>query len=324
MSEYLLNLTNGATSASQSLWSVGSLLTNSGVLTATSLTVSAQTSPDMTVKVSGSTNSDKIIFITAGGDTYFGKITANKPITITSNSSGVTKTDAVVAYADTAAGDPANAGSPGALKFLVVRRSGTNTGNPTQAEIDAATGSKPSVLLAYATVTNGASSITASNLTDARVWTHLNFLTGVGVSNRPLLSFVPRYPASASWDYNAQAQPGTGYSIQATVGTTATRVRIRGVMLSTGDARVRAIFAKGGSGLGTTSRGDPRIYELSPVHGLSSTTSITDTLNGNYRYQEFDVDLSTTQTMDVTLDPYGQASSTYRLSFSVIGWWEPA
>lgn len=190
MSEYLLNLTNGATSASQSLWSVGSLLTNSGVLTATSLTVSAQTSPDMTIKISGSANNDKIIFITAGGDTYFGKNTANKPATITANSSGVTKTDAVVAYADIASGDPANAGSPGALKFPVVRRSGTNTGNPTQAEIDAATGSKPSLLLAYATVTNGASSITSSNLTDARVVASINSAILPTITTTATLNFA--------------------------------------------------------------------------------------------------------------------------------------
>lgn len=167
MSEFLVNLASGKTDEKGDKRLLGRLLNQSGVIQTAAMTVAAQATPDMTVKVSGSTASDDIVFVASDGALYHGWNTASKNVTILSNSSGVTKTDAIVAYADTAAGS-STANNPGGLKFIAVRRSGVNTGNPTQGEIDTATGSMPSVVLAYVTVANGAASINSGNISDAR------------------------------------------------------------------------------------------------------------------------------------------------------------
>jgi hypothetical protein len=53
-----------------------------------------------------------VVFITSTGDTYHGWNTAQYSVTILSNSTGATKYDAIVAYADTAAGST-TANNPG-------------------------------------------------------------------------------------------------------------------------------------------------------------------------------------------------------------------
>jgi hypothetical protein len=168
MSLLSINLDGGQTDAALSLMPFGSLFSGSGVLTSASLTVAAQISPDMTVKVSGSANNDKLIIITSTGATYFIKNTAVENVTILANSSGVTKTDAIVVYVDLADGDPNTAGSPGAAHVIAVRRAGVSTGAPTDGEIDAATSNNPWFKLAQVVVSNGASSITSGNITDSR------------------------------------------------------------------------------------------------------------------------------------------------------------
>jgi hypothetical protein len=169
MSLLAINLDDGQTDAAMSLMPFGSLFSGSGVLTAASLAVAAQISPDMTVKVSGSANNDKLIIITSTGATYFIKNTAVENVTILANASGVTKTDAIVVYVDLNDGDPYTAGSPGAVHVIAVRRAGVSTGAPTNGEIDAATFNNPWFKLAQVVVTNGASSITSGNITDVRL-----------------------------------------------------------------------------------------------------------------------------------------------------------
>jgi hypothetical protein len=167
MAEYLVNLNNGKTDEKAAFRLVGKLLNQSGVLEATGLTVSATTpTPDMTVKVSGSVASDNVVFITATGDTYHGWNTAQYAVTILSNATGATKYDAIVAYADTAAGST-TANNPGGLKFIAVRSSGA--GVATAADITAsAVGTKPYLRLADVTVANGVSSINSGNIVDTR------------------------------------------------------------------------------------------------------------------------------------------------------------
>jgi len=167
MSEYLVNLASGNTDEKGILRFLGKLYNQSGVIESTALTVSAQATPDMTIKISGSTNADNVAFISTSVDFYGGWVTANKNVTIPANSSGSTKTDAIVAYADTAAGinTAGIVNNPGALKFLAVRGA---SGTTTDAEINTAISNKPFVRLANVTVGNGVSSINSGNIADTR------------------------------------------------------------------------------------------------------------------------------------------------------------
>jgi len=169
MSEYLVNLASGNTDEKGILRFLGKLYNQSGVIESTALIISAQSTPDMTVKVSGSTNADSVAFLTTNGDFYGGWITANKTIPITSNSSGVTKYDTVIAYADTAAGisTPGTNNNPGALKLLAVRGNINPYTFPTDAEINTTISNKPFLRLKDVTVGNGVSSINSGNLTNA-------------------------------------------------------------------------------------------------------------------------------------------------------------
>lgn len=167
MAKYLVNLTTGQMDEKGIYWPLFDLLTQSGVMQSGSMAVSAQSTPDMTVKVAGAATGHGIVFLTTAGDMYYGRNTANENVSISSNSSGVTKTDAIVAYADLAGGI-ATSNNPDGLKFVAVRRSGSDTGNPTSGEISTAVSSNPYLVLAYVTVANGASSINSGNITDAR------------------------------------------------------------------------------------------------------------------------------------------------------------
>ncbi len=164
MAEYLVNLASGKTDEKGIFRFLGKLYNQSGVIESTALTVTAQASPDMTVKVSGSVNADDVVFLSTTGDFYGGWNTANYNVTITGNASGSTKTDAIVAYADTAAGS-ATANNPGGLKLIAVRGA---SGTTTDAEINTAISNKPFVRLANVTVGNGVSSINSGNIVDAR------------------------------------------------------------------------------------------------------------------------------------------------------------
>ncbi len=169
MSLLAINLTGGKTDAAMSLMPFGALFSNSGVLTSNAFQVSAQVSPGMSVKVYGATTDSIAVIKTTDGSTYFIKNTASANVTITANSSGVTKTDAIVAYVNLAGGDPNNAGSPGSVHLIAVRRAGVNTGAPTNGEIDTATGNNPWTKLSEITVINGETEITGAEITDTRL-----------------------------------------------------------------------------------------------------------------------------------------------------------
>src|SRR5687767_10971974 len=100
-----INIDGGQTDAGLSLAPFGTLFPDSCVLTAGSFEVTEQGSPDMSVKISGSEDDDVAIIKTSTGATYYIKNTdPDESVTITANSSGVTKTDAIVAYVDLTAG----------------------------------------------------------------------------------------------------------------------------------------------------------------------------------------------------------------------------
>jgi hypothetical protein len=168
MAEYLLNLTNGEMDEKGFLRLFGTLLNQTGVVQSGALAVSAQGTPDMTVKVAGGTTGHDVVFITSAGDTYHGWNTADKNVTITANATGVEKSDAIVAYADLSAGS-ATSNNPGALKFVAIRNP-INTSIPSASQIEDVIGvGTPYLKLAIVQVANGASSINSGNITDQRV-----------------------------------------------------------------------------------------------------------------------------------------------------------
>jgi hypothetical protein len=170
MSFSAVHLPNGTSSNTSVLRFFGAYLSGSGVVPATAMTVSAQASPDMSVKISGSAAADNLIIKTTSGEVYHVWNTASANVTITANSSGVAKTDAIVVYVDTALSS-ATPDNPAGGVAIAVRRSGTNTGIPTNAEIDTATGSKPWYILTTVAVASGATSINSGNITDKRAIT---------------------------------------------------------------------------------------------------------------------------------------------------------
>lgn len=160
-----INLDGGLTNAGQSLAPFGSLFTQSGILRPNAFTVSALSSPGMFVEVSGSNDDDLAILKTVDGATYFVRNTLPLQVPILTNSSGVTKTDAIVLMVDLTAGDDENAGSPGAAQVIAVRRDGTSTGLPTDGEIDAQTGNNPWIFLKQVEVTHNTGEIEEGDVT---------------------------------------------------------------------------------------------------------------------------------------------------------------
>ncbi len=239
MAEYLVNLNNGKTDEKAAFRLVGKLLNQSGVLESTGLTVSATTpTPDMTVKVSGSVASDNAVFITATGDTYHGWNTAQYSVTILSNATGATKYDAIVAYADTAAGST-TANNPGGLKFIAVRSSGA--GVASAADIAAsAVGTKPSLRLADVTVANGVSSINSGNIVDTRVFSAVN----------QVLSTLGYAQTTATQGGITTAADLTGLTVTVTVPSGARRIKITGQVPfngGTADASLQLYIAEDGT-----------------------------------------------------------------------------
>ncbi len=165
MARYATHLTNGTSGPEGLTRLLGKLLNGSGVLSPNDLAVSAQSTPDMTVKVAAGD-----IAIYAGAIVYHGWSTANENVTIVANGTGSAKVDSIVAYIDPAAASTTE-NNPDGLKFLSVRGS---TGAPTGTEINAAIGSKPYAVLNDVAVGNGVSSINAGNLTDRRTLATIN------------------------------------------------------------------------------------------------------------------------------------------------------
>lgn len=159
-----INLDDGLTTAGQSLAPFGSLFTQSGILRPNSFTVSALGSPGMFVEVSGSDDDDIAIIKRDDGATYFIRNTLDLQVPITANSSGVTKTDAIVLYIDLTGGDDENAGSPGAAQAIAVRRGGVSTGLPNDGEIDAETGNNPWIFLKEVEVEHDTGEIESEDL----------------------------------------------------------------------------------------------------------------------------------------------------------------
>lgn len=189
MAEYLANLSNGTIDELGWLRLVGNLFEAPGVLYSSSLAVSAQGTPDMSVVVAGAATSHDIVFL--GPSVYYhGWNTANYTVPVTANNSGSTQIDAVVAYVDLNAGST-TANNPGGLKFTTVRGSGGSA--PTSSAIMSAIGAPNTYtheVLAHVTVANGASSINSGNIVDQRNIARLDggLLANLSVTSTQLAS----------------------------------------------------------------------------------------------------------------------------------------
>lgn len=164
----LLTIRSGATQMSEDVFLAffRDFLASGGVLStsATDFQVAAQTSPDMTVKV----QAGRIMIKGASSNAYPVINTADSNQNITSNSSGNSRIDAIVAYIDLSA--TADTTASNIAKLAVI--AGTPAASPSAPDstaIGAVIGaSNPYEVLAYVTVGNGVSSIVTGNISDQR------------------------------------------------------------------------------------------------------------------------------------------------------------
>lgn len=166
---------------------VGLLGNTSGVAPATgNFAVNAQGSPNMTVAVSS--GSAYVVATPSGGNQQTFAVTsdASENVTISANSTGGTRYDFVYLVLDaTKLTAPAVTGTD--VASFTVQRSTTQY-------VDSNGAPSNSLLLAEVTVSNGASSISNSNITDRRIVSNLTFNNGW---NR--FSVTPAYASSTTF-----------------------------------------------------------------------------------------------------------------------------
>lgn len=137
-----------------------------GVVGAGDLAVSAQVTPDMTVKVASG-----VVYIPnpAGTMLYRATLSPGQNVTIASNSSGNPRKSAIVAKIDTTA-TPDENGDLVASLVEVQGAPAASPANPTDSDIQSAIGAANGFLrLANLQVDNAAASITNAKISDARI-----------------------------------------------------------------------------------------------------------------------------------------------------------
>ncbi len=182
MARFAINLPSGTTDQEGFLRLFGKMLSGSGVIGSGDMTVSAQSTPDMSVSVSAG---DAAIF--SGALLYHGWATTPENVTIPANSSGVAKITAVVAAIDTAAAS-STANNPNGLVYQTFTLGGTDTATPTDAQISTGIGGKPFTRLANVTVGNGVTSINSGNITDSRTVAGVHRLADASVTTAKIAS----------------------------------------------------------------------------------------------------------------------------------------
>ena len=172
MSTKLAKIDNGKTSEEGDSRLYSKLFGMSGVISAGDLLVTANGTPDNTVKIA---LGDVIIGNAAPSASnyyYHGWVTVQDSVTITANVSGNPRIDCIVAYVDKSAVSSATSDNPSVLKFKDV--TGTPAGSPVApntAAIQTSVGaSNPFVVLANVNVANGFATIVTGNITDTRVF----------------------------------------------------------------------------------------------------------------------------------------------------------
>lgn len=151
---------------------IGKLVLNGGVIGDSDLLPSQNGTPDNKVLVAVG---DVLIGNNQPSSTlpsyfYHGWVTVAEQVTITSNSSGNPRIDAIVGYIDTTVNPSGLDDNPGVMKFAAV--AGTPAVTPAAPDdtaiASAIGGSFPWVLVAHVAVANGFSSIVDANITDKR------------------------------------------------------------------------------------------------------------------------------------------------------------
>ena len=204
----------GKTSEEGGLRLLSRRFSSEGVLRDASLIPAAAGTPDNTVRIS---TGDIIIGDNSPSATeatyyYHGWVTSEESVTITANSSGNARIDAIVAYIDKSVVSSASNDNPGVLKFAAV--AGTPAASPvppTDSAIQTAvTAGNPWVLIAEIAVANGFSTITNSNITDLRPRTDTQIRILDDIANDFILSgFVWAVPGGTSLVTTMSA--GRGY-----------------------------------------------------------------------------------------------------------------
>ncbi len=246
MARFAVNLPSGRTDHEGFFRLLGKTLTGSGVLGTGHLAVSSQPTPDMNVRVAAG---DVAIF--SGSILYHGWSTAIETVTIPTNSSGVTKITAVVASIDTSAAST-TANNPNGLVFQTVTLDGTDTSTPTDAQISTAIGGRPFARLANVTVANGATSINAGNIADARASASL------AATMIPAVRFT-NTPGAANQVTMTNATTGNSPVVEAT-GT---------------DANIHLVARAKGNGLTKTSIARNDAGTVSYKHNMVILTGVT-------------------------------------------------
>ena len=147
-------LQNGSHPAENDRLTQQSIFSSTGIIGASSMQVTAQASPNMTVNVASGWAS--ILSSTSNGGVYVAYNDAAVTLTVTSNATGSTRIDRVVATVN----DSYYSGASNNVVFSVVV--GTTSAPATPSN---------SISLATISVANGASAITSGNITDTRTLT---------------------------------------------------------------------------------------------------------------------------------------------------------
>lgn len=157
--------------------------TKEGVIGSGHLQVTENGTPDMSVLIA---IGDAVLEYL--NHCYHGFTDATDNPTITSNSSGNPRIDAVVAWVDLSVVSSAANNNPGAFKFSVI--AGTPAASPSapnDAAVQSAIGAgNPFVRLAHVTVADGATSIVNANISDQRPFFGFSNLNFVLANNSPL------------------------------------------------------------------------------------------------------------------------------------------
>lgn len=192
---------------------------------ASGLAVQAQSSPNMSIKVTYGT-----AFIPTGSGANKQSLLARldtlagADVTITTANATNPRNDVIVGYYDLAVIDTSNVNNPGAFKFIAVSGAPASTpADPSPTTIQSAVGgSNPYVILGRVRVNAGATAITNTNITDLRKYaagtpekrsggfkvgvipgstfatTGLKSITGVGFTTPELVRFTVLFTNSAA------------------------------------------------------------------------------------------------------------------------------
>ncbi len=292
-------------------------LMRAGVAGTNDYKVEAQATPDMTVKV----NSGKAyVYKSDNSMAYVSYLDANQNVTISSNSSGNPRIDAVVIKIDLGV-TPNNYADNVASLVVVQGTPAASPVAPTDAEIQTAVGSgNPFYRLAEVYVANGATSITNANITDKRAGVQIKLLNGYFRFNISTSKLQFSHDGTTYKDIGAGTATPT-FTIVGTlvVGTDLTPLLIAPIALTIKKAFARIKTAPAGASIiidinknGTSIWAVNQANRLTIAAAANSATQTSfDTSSlaeGDYLTLDVDQVGSTTAGADLTVELYCEAA----------------